>query len=555
MWRASLCATLLVAGWLGASQATPAGGANPLGCSSPPSSAYAGACATYNGDSTWFGSYVVGTPGSPTPLGWGFCAEPAASGSDYPDSAYDYVPTSTLPSSIDTANLASTGFALSQAAASGFWNGQLNTFTKDQAATAGKLFYDYEEWGGAVPAMDAGVAAAFQQLVTWQQAAVGATSAPQLSMALSAPSGSPPTIGLTATLAFPGTSSPVPDVFVLVTLTNATFADHTTTGVLETDAQGAVATTIVPTGLGTVGAALSANVGQPGMEFFKPTSIDTGAQVVAAGASATTTSTSATVDVATNLYVEKFNASEPGQGVPNATYQLFVQGTPPASTPPTPPGVVAPPGTTYFSTGTTDATGHLAFSIPAGYAWCIKETAAPPEFVVDPAVHCTAVITTSSSDPVRTIAVAEQVAPVQLTAYKFNSAHPGIVIPNATYALWVVGAFPSGFTPPIPPSDLVPPAGMELFAIGTTDVNGVLTFTVPSGHAWCLQELAAPPGYVRDDGLHCTGIVTQSSPKLATTIALGELAATGLAIPWGLWCFLLFPGLALVLVARRRLAP
>ncbi len=265
------------------------------------------------------------------------------------------------------------------------------------------------------------------------------------------------------------------------------------------------------------------------------------------GAGEAGTVTFTDVEATTSLFVQKSNATEPNQGVPDATYDLFVQGPPPQSTPPTPP-----PGTptfanmTWYAIGTTDAGGHLGFTIPVGYSWCVLERSAPQDFLIDPGLRCTARIDATTPDPVKTVAVSEAVASVTLDAYKFNASHPGERIPGASYALFVNGSFPIGFTPPPVPAAISVPPGMSLFATATTDAAGSLSFTVPSGYAWCLEEVGVPTGYLRDDGLHCTAVLTSSGALRGPTLALPELAATGTTIPLGLGVLLVGSGVALV---------
>jgi hypothetical protein len=234
--------------------------------------------------------------------------------------------------------------------------------------------------------------------------------------------------------------------------------------------------------------------------------------------------------ILTTLYVAKTNAAEPSQGVPGALYDLFVQGTPPLSTPASEPLAASSHAQlTWYAQGITDRSGHLGFTIPVGFSWCLQERTAPPEFVVDPALRCTSIINQGSPDPVRSVAVSETVATVSLSAFKFNSLRPNTVIPGATYALFVNGAFPSGFQPPETPPWLLLPPGASLWALSTIDSNGRLEFILPSGHSWCLKEIRVPQGYLLDDGLHCTGILT-SSTQHTTSVALPELATTGIAV-------------------------
>jgi hypothetical protein len=93
---------------------------------------------------------------------------------------------------------------------------------------------------------------------------------------------------------------------------------------------------------------------------------------------------------------------------------------------------------------------------------------------------------------------------------------------------------------------------MELFATGVTNAQGQLIFELPQGHAWCLQELVVPKGYLLDNGLHCTAVLTSSSSFSATTIALPELAATGVSIPFAQIGGLFILGSGLVLWSSYR---
>src|SRR5580658_536513 len=137
---------------------------------------FAGFCATYSGDNTWYGSYG---PGFPTDEGWGFCADPPASGGDYPAPVYDYA-ASSAPAGANIGQAGALGFAFSEAQANGWWDGASGQFTDDQAAVAGKLLYDAVVWGSPVPAMDPGVLAAYQALDGWFVQAVGSTGNPNL---------------------------------------------------------------------------------------------------------------------------------------------------------------------------------------------------------------------------------------------------------------------------------------------------------------------------------------------------------------------------------------
>ena len=89
----------------------PAYADGPAPCSSGgPTNPFHGYCATYGGRNTFYGSYGLGFP---TPTGWGFCAENAATGGDYPSPSFGYSP-SGAPPGADTANDNALGFALSR---------------------------------------------------------------------------------------------------------------------------------------------------------------------------------------------------------------------------------------------------------------------------------------------------------------------------------------------------------------------------------------------------------------------------------------------------------
>ena len=263
--------------------------------------------------------------------------------------------------------------------------------------------------------------------------------------------------------------------------------------------------------------------------------------------------------ILTTLYVAKHNALEPGQGVPDATYDLYVVGTPPLSAPDSPdPLAAVKDQMTFYASGVTDRAGHLGFRIPVGFSWCVAERSVPPEWVRDPALRCTGVINQGEPDPVRTVAVAEQPHLITLSAQKYNALAPGTSIPDASYALFVQGPFPPGFSPPVPPAGLHVPPGTEFFALGTTDQGGRLNFSIPAGFSWCLAELEVPPGYQLDTGLHCTGILTDDASAQAAAVALPELPtpsplpATGGGSLWMPGVGMLSAGLVLLLGRRGR---
>ena len=265
----------------------------------------------------------------------------------------------------------------------------------------------------------------------------------------------------------------------------------------------------------------------------------------------------ADAEATTTLYVEKSNVQEPGQGVPGATYDLYVKTPGPLSTPTQAPHDAAlEPSMQWYERGTTSRSGHLGFTVPVGYSWCILEHQAPADFQLDPGLHCTARIDHGSPDPVRTIAVSERPIDITLQAFKFNAHAPGEGIPNATYALFVNGTFPDGYRPVPPPEGVSVPAGMHFFASATTSTSGVLAFRLPAGHAWCLQELIVPSGYQLDTGLHCSGVIWKNESR-PTNIALPEVPAlpdTGapMAFAGCLGALLVALGLLTLQLSRRR---
>jgi hypothetical protein len=252
------------------------------------------------------------------------------------------------------------------------------------------------------------------------------------------------------------------------------------------------------------------------------------------------------------LHVAKTNAAQPGTGVPGATYDLYAKAPYPAGGPVPDPAAPIRPGLRWFAAGTTDAEGHLAFTLPAGHAWCLAERTSPSGFVLDPGLHCTAVLDVDSPDAVGRIAIAEAVDSVMVRGFKFNATAPNTGIPGASYALFVQGAMPPGFVGPVVPSWLSVPTGMALFAIGTSDARGSLDFPVPVGHSWCLLEVAAPAGFARDTGLHCTAVLDRSTTPSARRVALPELALTGVDLPVGPGLVLVTLGGALLALSQRR---
>ncbi len=292
---------------------------------------------------------------------------------------------------------------------------------------------------------------------------------------------------------------------------------------------------------------------------------------------ATTTLTIVDSPAMVTLQAHKFNSVTPDTGIPGAVYDLYVEGSGPPSTPTASndanevsSSVVPVTGDSWYARGTTNQQGDLSFTVPAGYAWCFLEHSAPLNYVPDPALHCSDVLTAandvvqSNNTPSSTVALPETLGTVYISARKYNSATPNTVIQGATYELLVEGPMPTGYASggpsPAGPTDFIP-AGDHYWGEGTTNAQGMLTFSVPAGYAWCLHELAAPPDYLPDPALHCTEVLTNLVPGSATSIALPEVAkpAGALAFTGGPTLWLPVSGLLLMvgggglLLLRRRL--
>jgi hypothetical protein len=214
---------------------------------------------------------------------------------------------------------------------------------------------------------------------------------------------------------------------------------------------------------------------------------------------------------------------------------------PPSGVPSSPPpGIQLPAGDNWFARGTTDSGGELTFTVPAGYAWCLREVDAPVNYSLDLTLHCTAVLTNDSTPDQSTIALPEVPATVVVSAHKFNAVAPNTAIAGATYELLVNGTAPVG-TSEIAPKNVTVPEGDTYWGEATTDSAGDLSFSVPAGYAWCLHEVVVPAGYEQDPSYHCTQVISTNSPISATTIAVaetpspvppGRLAFTGGPSPW-----------------------
>jgi len=238
-----------------------------------------------------------------------------------------------------------------------------------------------------------------------------------------------------------------------------------------------------------------------------------------------TTVTVADSEAQVTVSAHKFNSTVPDTGIPGALYDLYVEGQGPPSGPPSSPrpGTDTEPGDTWWAEGTTDSEGDLSFTVPAGYAWCFHEVAAPTDYDLDPALHCTAVLTAGSPATSTTVALPETLATVYLSARKYNSQHPDTVIPGATYELLVDGSIPPGYDPPPAPPGVPVPDGDAYWTEGTTGPDGLLSFAVPAGSRWCLHEVVAPSGYEPDTSFHCTAVLTSDTPTAPVTVALPEV--------------------------------
>jgi hypothetical protein len=276
-----------------------------------------------------------------------------------------------------------------------------------------------------------------------------------------------------------------------------------------------------------------------------------------------TTVTVADIEQMVTVSAHKFNVLAPDTDIADATYDLYVEGAGPPSGTLTslPSDAKVETGDTWYARGTTDQTGDMTFTVPAGYAWCLLEHSAPPDYLPDPALHCTSVITESSPPSVDTVALPETLATVYITAHKYNSLQPDTVIAGATYELVVQGPMPGGYVDPVAPNGDQVPAGDSYWGQGTTDANGLLSFGVPAGNSWCLHELAAPAGYQPDPAYHCTAVLTTQTSAATATVALPEFPVPGGGLAFtggpGWWlplsgALLIFCGSGLLLLRRRR---
>jgi Prealbumin-like fold domain len=268
-----------------------------------------------------------------------------------------------------------------------------------------------------------------------------------------------------------------------------------------------------------------------------------------------------------DLAAHKFNAQDPNTAIPGAVYDLYVEGAGPPSGVPDqePPGAAKVAGDTWYARGTTDNQGNLLFSVPAGYAWCLKETTAVVNYQLDVGLRCSAVLDSDTPKTSDTIALPENVADVVISANKFNSLQPGTRIPGARYELLVEGAPPLETPPNSDESSVTTPPGDMYWSDGTTDSQGILSWSVPGGYRWCLHELSAPSGYQVDTGYHCTAVVSSDSADTTGSVALPELptassapvsvlAFTGGPSSWifRIGLFLMVAGGCLLIDSKRR---
>ena len=256
----------------------------------------------------------------------------------------------------------------------------------------------------------------------------------------------------------------------------------------------------------------------------------------AEGPTPVTTLTVSDPEALVTVSAYKFDSATPDTGIPGAVYDLYVEGPGPPSGPPSAPptGAAAEEGDTWWGRGTTDASGALSFSVPAGYAWCFHEASAPTDYVADPALHCTAVLSVGRAaagddrghrrDPGHGLPR----APTSTTP-----SSPAPSSPTPPTSCLEEGTAPPGYDPPPAPAGTVVPTGDTYWTQGTTDAQGRLSFAVPAGFGWCLRELAAPSGYMADTSLHCTAVLTSGTATDPTMIALPEqpVPPTTVAVP------------------------
>lgn len=494
---------------------TPAGADGPAPCSvgPPPAPGY-GFCATYNGVNTWYGSYG---PGFPVPMGWVFCAGPAGGGGDYPFPGYDYQP-GNPPPGIATGPLSPLGFAFSQAAATGIWNGSAGAYTADQAGAAGKLLYDAVAWGTPIPAaLDAGTGAALDALVAWYDQASGITAPPTLAVEL-AQSASIPASGTTVDVqaSFPGSGNGVSGLTISLSVTGGTFGatGGPTSVQLTTGTSGDAQATVVPTGTGPVTVSGQAQAGQPGLTFDVPTINDLRAQVgvvipAPVGISASATGSPAPPPTGT-ISVHKTGNDQSYYGVAGAQFQVRNAG-----------GAVV-------ATLTTDAAGNSPASpaLPAGATYVLHEAVAPPGYqaAADRPVTVQAGSNTVVSYSGSTT---EQIIPGHLVVEKAAAGSSNTPLAGATFTVHYdagdTGVFGAdvGACTTTASGTCVPPdnvgGGLLPGRYQVTEVGAPSGYEIGPGAA--TQDLSVDPGGSTTVVFHDTPLASASPPPAPTSKA------------------------------------
>ena len=243
-----------------------------------PPAAYHGACGTFNGRTTWYGSQWVG---SPLPVGWGLCAWPAAHGGSYPHGAYRYSPADP-PNIISMTSMNAVGWAFSEATRRGWMaNGRAGQFSADDVSVAAKLLYDALAYSLALPAVSPAQQRALTALA--QLVAIGRNVADTPSISITLDGGG-------TTLSDHGTllvsvRSPsgviIPDQNVTLRLTGATVNGQRSISVVTTATPTPVDFTSLTQDPSSITAAATASVAVPGLLFFDPTYLILDAQTVA----------------------------------------------------------------------------------------------------------------------------------------------------------------------------------------------------------------------------------------------------------------------------------
>ena len=223
-----------------------------------------------------------------------------------------------------------------------------------------------------------------------------------------------------------------------------------------------------------------------------------------------------------------YDALQPSSPVAGAVYDLYAVGTGLPFAPHRLPAGLAPvrvAGQSWVARARSDDRGDLAFRVPPGYAWCLREVAAPPDFVLGRDARCTTVLTAADAPGAGRVMLPQQPLMVDVQAHKYDTLEPGTSIAGATYDLYSEAARAPGAREP---AELARPAparvpGAFFYERGVTGRNGMLVMEVPAGYAWCLKELRPPPGYRYDSGLHCTVVLGSASAISAVHLALPEL--------------------------------